>query len=172
MSAKERQQIKLMVAIAILFRKSKMGSPTEYDKPLQLLKALQVTDAETDRNAIMKELAAFTHNLIQQYQEPIRAQYLNMIKVMPVNNGSRANLRPESSQPSLDGHRADQAFKRMNEFLDTYPIGRAVPQERGYGGVDQASSSKPPTHSTTQEKVTSRQRPAINKPRVSTYRGT
>lgn len=116
----------------------------EYEKPLRILQALQIAQVERDRAAIIRELVTFTHTLIERYREPIQEQHVEMTKMAPSDKVSMEKLRIESTQLFSDIQRANQAFKRMNEFLAAHPGVVVAPEEQQCKTADQAQVQDAP----------------------------
>lgn len=148
LSAEERKQIPLMIIISVLFRNCGMGSPTEYEEPLQLLKSLQASSSEADRAAIIQELVMYTRSLILQYQQPIRVRHAQAMEKISLHNNGVAKTRKSRVEPGYVFRTLDQAFKRMNEFFHTYPDFSALsPEEQDAMKAEDARSEKCPPDS-------------------------
>lgn len=105
----------------VVARNCGVGSPQEYQVPLQLLRSLQGSQPSVVITTAVQELSRYTRDFVDRYRATISEKHAELLRRF--SGDSVADSASILSRPEERAYVSAvlQAFKHMNEFLDAYP---------------------------------------------------
>ncbi|KAJ9103899.1 hypothetical protein QFC21_002362 [Naganishia friedmannii] len=120
LSVDEKSLLEILLPLILSFRELGLGQPSIHRVPLQLLQCFTKTTSKDKRDLKIQKLLQYTHELVQQYQEKLRAQHEVAKKEANSSEFSAQSKDPEAL--SLHLVRLTKAIEAMKAFGTKYPL--------------------------------------------------